>query len=450
MDTGEVRVSSKGQARIVEMISEVRKGVSHRRLWSVGIVATILGVVFLCASGARAGKQDDREWIAQIRKLAAAQDWDGAMKIVEQQADALPGDVEVREWRARVLTWSGKLEEAEKEWNAVVKVAPEDPDNWMGLAILYQREGRLEDADRAIDRALELDPKRADLRSEKGRILRSEGELRDARAEFHRALALDPGSDEARIGLNSVQGGYKNEVRIGQDNDLFNFTSANNDGWVSLTTRWNSHWGTNVAGDFYQRGGVDAGKFVGSVTRWQPHWGALTIGGAAGHDNGVIPRSEAFFDYDHGWTVSEDKLVRGVELTYGQHWYWYSTARIMTLNGTSIFYFPKDWRFSFGLTGARSVFTSTSVDWKPSGMSRLDFPLGHWTTRAISGNIFFAAGTEDFGEIDQIGSFASQTYGGGLRYQFTPRQDVTGIAYEQRRTQGRTQTSFGFSYGIHF
>jgi len=80
----------------------------------------------------------------------------------------------------------------------------------------------------------------------------------------------------------------------------------------------------------------------------------------------------------------------------------------------------------------------------------LDFPVTHWKTRAISGNVFFAAGTEDFGEIDQIGSFASQTYGGGLRYQFTPRQDVTGLAYEQRRTQGRTQTSFGFSYGIHF
>jgi hypothetical protein len=247
-----------------------------------------------------------------------------------------------------------------------------------------------------------------------------------------------------------VEGGYKNELRIGEDDDLFNFTSANEDGWVSLTTRWNSNWGTSEAGDFFQRGGVDAGKFVGSVTHWQPHWGALTVGGAEGHDNGVIPRSEAFFDYDYGRTISEDKFVRGVELTYAQHWYWYSTARILTLNGESIFYLPKDWRFSFGLTGARSVFDGTGVDWKPSGISRLDFPLARWTTQSLSGNVFYAAGTEDFGEIDQIGSFASQTYGGGLRYQFSPRQDVTGFAYYQHRTQGHTQTSFGFSYGIHF
>jgi tetratricopeptide (TPR) repeat protein len=410
----------------------------------------LMAVLFACLATPAHAKQDDRDWIAQIRTLAAAQDWDGAMKVVEQQAAGRPADVEVREWRARVLTWSGKLDAAEKEWNEVVKIEPNDPDNWLGLAALYRREGRLDDADRAIDRALELDPKRADLRAEKGRILRSEGELRDARSEFQRALAMDPGSEEARIGLHSVEGNYKNELRLGQDNDLFNFTDANNDGWVSLTTRWNSRWGTSEAGDFFQRGGTDAGKFVGSVTRWQPHWGALTIGGAEGHDNGVIPRTEAFFDYDHALTISEDKLVRGVELTYGQHWYWYSTARILTFNGMSIFYFPKDWRFSFGLTGARSVFNGTGVDWKPSGLSRLDVPLGRWSSQALSGNVFFAAGTEDFGEIDQIGSFASQTYGGGVKYQFTPRQDVSGFAFYQRRTQDRTQTSFGFSYGIHF
>jgi len=98
----------------------------------------------------------------------------------------------------------------------------------------------------------------------------------------------------------------------------------------------------------------------------------------------------------------------------------------------------------------RSSFPGTQVDWKPSGISRLQFPLARWTSRSLSGNVFFAAGTEDFGEIDQIGSFASQTYGGGLRFQFTPRQDLTAYSFYQRRTQDRTQTSFGLSYGIRF
>ena len=53
-------------------------------------------------------------------------------------------------------------------------------------------------------------------------------------------------------------------------------------------------------------------------------------------------------------------------------------------------------------------------------------------------------------QVDQIGRFASQTYGGGLRFQFTARQDITGYAAYQKRTQDRNDTSFGLSYGIHF
>jgi hypothetical protein len=64
--------------------------------------------------------------------------------------------------------------------------------------------------------------------------------------------------------------------------------------------------------------------------------------------------------------------------------------------------------------------------------------------------VFFAVGTEDFAQVDQIGSFASQTYGGGLCFRFTTRQDVTAYGAFQQRTQDRAQTSFGFSYGIRF
>src|SRR4029077_11455576 len=72
----------------------------------------LMAVLFACLATPAHAKQDDRDWIAQIRTLAAAQDWDGAMKVVEQQAATRPTDVEVREWRARVLTWSGKLDAA--------------------------------------------------------------------------------------------------------------------------------------------------------------------------------------------------------------------------------------------------------------------------------------------------------------------------------------------------
>jgi len=131
---------------------------------------------------------------------------------------------------------------------------------------VYLREGRTEDSLRALDRAVELDPKRADVRAARARALRAAGERNEARMEFQKALNLDPTSMEARAGLISVRGEPRHEMRFGQDNDLFNFASANHDGWVSLVSQWTPHWATSFAGSFYERAGIRAGKFSGAIT----------------------------------------------------------------------------------------------------------------------------------------------------------------------------------------
>ncbi len=415
--------------------------------WRVflGLVTAAL----LCISPA-CGQTQTLDWQAQVRKYAEAKDWDYAMRLVEQQITRAPQDMDVRAWRARVLAWSGRLAEAEKEYLEILKVSRTDPDNWIGLAGVYLREEKIEEAQQAVDAAEELDPKRADLHAAKARVFRAAGRQNEARLEFQKALSLDPTSTEAQAGLVSLRREPKHELRFGQNNDLLSYTSAYRNEWLSLASQWSSHWGTSVAGDFYQRGGANAGKFVGSITRRQPKWGAATVGGAVGHDNAVIPGSEAFFDLDHGWKTGETNFVRAVEFMYAQHWYWYQSSRILTLNGGAIVYLAQEWTVSLAATGARSVFSGTSAEWRPSGISKLGFPLARWGDRRLSGNVFFAAGTENFAVVDQIGRFTSQTYGGGLKFQIASRQDLTGYAGYQKRTQNRTDTSFGLSYGIHF
>jgi len=408
----------------------------------------LIGIA-LAVSPARAQEQRP-EWQVQVRKYAEAQDWPSAMSIVDREVARAPQDMDVRAWRARVLAWWGHLAEAEKEYLEILKVSRTDPDNWAGLAGVYLREGKITEALRASASAVELDPKRTDLHVGRGRVLRAAGDRSGARQEFQTALNLAPGDSEARAGLNSLRGEPKHELRFGQDNDLFNFTSANHGEWTSLASRWTPRWTSAFAENLYQRGGVEAGKFVGSVTVRQPKWGALTLGAAVGHDNAVIPKREAFFELDHGWKTGEANFVRGLEFAYGQHWYWYQAAQILTLNGTASVYFPRDWMLILAATGAQSDFPGSGVEWRPSGSGRLAFPLTHWSEKRLSGNVFFAVGTEDFALVDQIGRFSSQTYGGGLRFQITARQDITGYAAYQKRTQGRTDTSFGMSYGIRF
>jgi tetratricopeptide (TPR) repeat protein len=396
------------------------------------------------------GYSQTQDWQKQIRNYAKVQDWASALRVIDREISRAPNDMDVRAWRARILTWSGQLAEAEQEYLKILSVSRNDPDNWTGLANVYLLEGKTDEALAAMDTAVKLDSARADLHAARARMLRSAGIRNEARTEFQNALNLDPSSEEARVGLISLRAEPKHELRFGQENDLFNFADANHNEWMSLNSQWTPRWSTGLAGSFYQRGGVNAGKFVGSVTRRQPKWGALTVGGATGHDNGVIPRSEAFFDLDRGWKTGETAFVRSLETIYGQHWYWYQSSRILTLTATAIAYLPREWTFSLAATGARSAFSGSGIEWRPSGIARLGFPIAGWGPHRLSGNAFFAAGTEDFGQVDQIGSFASQTYGGGLRYQMTARQDVTGYGSYQKRTQDRTDTALGLSYGIHF
>jgi hypothetical protein len=189
---------------------------------------------------------------------------------------------------------------------------------------------------------------------------------------------------------------------------------------------------------------------VGSVTFRAPSLAAITAGGAIADDNAIIPKSEAFFDFDRGLARREAKFLKGVELEYGQHWYWYQTARILTLNGAAILYFPRDWSLTLGATGARSAFSGTGVEWRPSGITRLAFPLAGWSSARLSGSVLFAAGSENFASADQIGRFASQTYGGGLRFEYSPRFYVAFNYSYQKRTQNRTDSYTGVGYGVRF
>jgi hypothetical protein len=414
------------------------------------LVLIALGSEF-CVAPVQA-QQSDQPWRTEVRKYSDSHKWNDALGIVNEQIARSPTDLDIRAWRALVLTWAGRLPEAEQEFNEILKIEAGNPDYWIGLATVYLRQGRSNEALKTADHAVELDPSRADLKATRAQILRANTTSPEVRLKPQQTQVFGPHTlDGVPSGSSSIRGRRKEELRFGFDQDAFSFASANHEQWMSWVSKWTPRWTTNAAVTSYERGGdINAENFVGSITHTQPHWGAITIGGTTAHDHGVIPETGAFFELDHGFKISEDHPIRGIEIVYGQHWYWYTTGRILTANETTIVYLPRDWTLTIALTEARSHFTGTNIDWKPSGQTRLSVPLGRWSERELTGNMFFAVGTEDFAQVDQIGSFASRTYGGGLRFRFDALQDVTGYGAFQQRTQDRAQTSFGLSYGIRF
>src|SRR5579859_26036 len=390
------------------------------------------------------------DWSEQVRKYAQEQDWTAAMQVIDRETSRAPQDTEIRFWRARVLLWSGRLTDAEHEYLELVAGIPGDPDLWMGLANVYAREDREPEEWKALDRALALDPKRVDIHLARGRALRAMHNSADARLEFRKTLDLDPANQEARNGLHSLEGEPKHELRLATNTYLFSFASLNNDQGVSFTSQWTRHWRTAAAGNFYRWAGTNPEKFTASVTGRSPRWGALEVGGATANDNAVIPKKEAFLNYDQAWKFGRSEWIGGLETICGQHWYWYSTAKILAISEMSIFYLPHGWTWSLGMIEARSQFVGTGTEWRPSGIGKVGFPVARHNEQRLLGNLFFSAGTENFAQLDQIGRFSSQTYGGGLRLQLTARQDVAGTGAYQKRTQDRNEISFGFTYGIRF
>lgn len=394
--------------------------------------------------------QQPAAWQQQIREQVAAHQFNAALAIADHWLAEAPADLDARGWRARLLAWSGQLPEAEAEYRRVLAAAPQDADIVAGLADVLIRRQRFEQALELLGPAHELAPSRTDILMERGSALQSLGRAAQARQDYRAVLALDPENSPAKAALAALAQEPRQEFRIGNDFDFFNFAGHAQTQTASLRSQWSSRWTSVFSGSFYQRFGKQAAKFTGSATYRFGHGDALTAGGAAGRDQGIIPRGEAFLEYGRGFHVSETRFLRAVEAAYHQHWFWFAGARILALTGSALLYLPHDWTWSLAVTGARSRFSTAGAEWRPSGLARLSFPVRKLGERPLTANLFYAVGTENFAQADQIGRFSARTFGGGACFRFTARQDLTGYVAYQNRSLGRTQTSFGLSYGLRF
>jgi len=206
------------------------------------------------------------------------------MEIIDREISQAHQDVDVKFWRARILFWSGKLEEAEREYREIVIAVPNDPDYWLGLSAVYSHEGRSREAEETVNRALALDARRADIHLARARALRDLQNFEEAKLEFQKTLELDPTSREARQGLHSLKADPKHEFSLGTNTDLFSFAGPNYQQQMQLSSQWTPAWKTATTGTFYRWGGIDAEKFGFSVTGKVPRAGALELGGATAKD----------------------------------------------------------------------------------------------------------------------------------------------------------------------
>jgi tetratricopeptide (TPR) repeat protein len=406
---------------------------------------TAIAALLLLASVQLLAAQTINDWQLRVRDDVENHHLDAALAVVEQRLANAPEDLEAHGWHGRLLAWKGRWSEGEREFKLVLDKFPNDTEILAALADVLLWQHDYAEALVTLDRARKISPSDPEILSRRARVLALLNRTAEARSEYRETLQFDSQNQDARTGLATLSENTKSDLRIGEDVDSFNFANTAQTQGVSLSSRWNQRWSTVFGVSTYQRFGQDAVKFL-ACTAFHPtarDW--FTVGSAVANSQNVVPVSEAFFEYGHGFRI-ENRWFRGLESSYQQHWFWYHGAHVLTLNTSQIVYLPHGWTWSLNVTGARTRFVGTPVEWTPSGWTKLGFPL----QRRVTGNVFFGVGSENFAQIDQIGRFSAHTFGGGLRYQFASRQDVSGYVARQDRNQGQTDTSFGLSYGIRF
>jgi tetratricopeptide (TPR) repeat protein len=405
---------------------------------AVGLLLLLLSLEFL------AGQTTD-DWQPRVRNLVENQHIEAALTIVEERLANAPEDMDAHGWRGRLLAWKGRWSEGETEFRLVLDKFPNDTEILTALADVLLWRKNYAGALLTLDRARQISPSDPEILSRRARVLVLLGRNPEARLEYQQTLQFDSQNEDARTALADLRENTKHELRIGEDVDLFNYANTGQTQGVSLNSRWNQRWSTVFSVNTYQRFDQSAVKFLASTAFHVTAQDWITVGSAIANSQSIVPTSEAFFEYGHGFRI-ENGWFRGLESSYQQHWFWYQGAHVLTLNTSQMVYFPHGWSWTLNVTGARTGFVGTPVEWAPSGWTKISFPL----QRRVTGNVFFAVGSETFEQMDQIGRFSAHAFGGGLRYQFTARQDINGYVARQNRNQGQTDTSCGLSYGIHF
>lgn len=408
----------------------------------------ILLVALLALAGPQplaAQMENTDDWQQRVREDATNHHLDAALTVVEHRLATNPEDLEAHGWHGRLLAWKGRWPESEAEYRLVLAKVPDDTEILTALADVLLWQKKYEESLGTLNRARRIAPSDPEILVRRARVLAQLGRVPEARSEYSELLKFDPENRDLNAALASLAANTQHELRIGNDTDFFSYTGAAQTQSISLSSRWNRRWSTVFRTSIYQRFGENAVKFSASAAYHITGQDWANVGCSLANQQAVVPTNEEFFEFGHGFHLG-NRWVRGLESSYEQHWYWYQGAHVLTVSSSNLAYLPRRWTLGLTVTGARTGFAGTAADWVPSGWTKLGFPL----QRRLTGNLFYAVGSEDFSQVDQIGRFAAHTYGGGLRYQLAEKQDVTGYVSRQYRTLNQTETSFGLSYGIRF
>ncbi len=146
-----------------------------------------LPIVFCAGALLLAGLAARADDIQDANKLFKQKQYDQALDKVEAVLASKPKDVQARFLKGVILIEKGKTDDAIVLFQALTEDAPDRPEPYNNLGLLYALQGQYEKAKNSVEMAIRIQPTYALAHENLGEIY-----AKMASKEYERALQLDP------------------------------------------------------------------------------------------------------------------------------------------------------------------------------------------------------------------------------------------------------------------
>ncbi|HEU5234792.1 MAG TPA: hypothetical protein VFU50_18185 [Terriglobales bacterium] len=376
---------------------------------------------------------DDSDWLVRVREQVAAHDLSAAAATVSARLAVQPADLEASTWRARILSWTGHLVEAEALYRQVELQAPDDADVAIGLSDVLFWEGKVNESSAVLERAQRLRPASLEIEQRRRRNQQAIHDQDSSRDSVPAAGAA------AKSDL------YRYSLRLGSETDLFSYSSAAQTQVVEFGVRWNSRWSSRLLATSYRRLSESSGQWGTAVSYRISADQSLAASFAAANQQQIAPVRQFAFDYDHG-TRFHAGALKGMEFVAHSASIWFDSAEVMVLGGSAIGYLSRDWMCTVSGNAARTRFANAGASWVPALFLKLSLPA----LSRLRLDIGAGTGAENYSNQDQIGQISARTYAGGVHYSLSRAQEFSASAAYQQRSHGAIEIDTSVGYELRF
>ena len=130
--------------------------------------------------------------------------FDAALKSFDEMKALAPGDPRLPAARGEVLLSMSRLEEAEKEFAAALRLDPKRSTNWSRLGFIQAQLGKKDEARQSLQKALALHPKDFNALEQLGELAEERGDHDEAVRDFTQAAEAAPDASKSDLLVRAV------------------------------------------------------------------------------------------------------------------------------------------------------------------------------------------------------------------------------------------------------